>query len=167
MFLYFFTFVHKSIWWKWEITLLFPMKIALIWPFLTLYSSPPSQINCLHHFRPVSLLIHVKIIFMAFISKDINNRFIYSHRHTGNTMNSLVQGCTQIARFMGPTWGPSGSCRPQMGPMLAPWTLLSGVATPLLTRRHRSFYEAINTTNEWRIYMRATGQVLYTDVKCL
>ena len=25
-----------------------------------------------------------------------------------------------------PTWGPPGSCRPQMGPMLAPWTLLSG-----------------------------------------
>ena len=23
---------------------------------------------------------------------------------------------TQIARFTGPTWGPSGSCRPQMGP---------------------------------------------------
>ena len=33
---------------------------------------------------------------------------------------------TQIAKFMGPTWGPSGSCWPQMGPMLAPWTLLSG-----------------------------------------
>ena len=32
----------------------------------------------------------------------------------------------QIMRFMGPTWGPPGSCRPQMGPMLAPWTLLSG-----------------------------------------
>ena len=29
---------------------------------------------------------------------------------------------------MGPTWGPPGSCRPQMGPMLAPWTLLSGVS---------------------------------------
>ena len=27
---------------------------------------------------------------------------------------------------MGPTWGPPGSSRPQMGPMLAPWTLLSG-----------------------------------------
>ena len=26
----------------------------------------------------------------------------------------------QIARFMGPTWGPLGSCRPQVGPMLAP-----------------------------------------------
>ena len=34
---------------------------------------------------------------------------------------------SQIARFMGPTWGPPGSCRPQMGPMLAPRTLLSGI----------------------------------------
>ena len=33
---------------------------------------------------------------------------------------------TQIAKFMGPTWGPPGSCRPQKGPMLAQWTLLSG-----------------------------------------
>ena len=31
---------------------------------------------------------------------------------------------TQIANFIGPTWGPPGSCRPQMGPMLAPWFLL-------------------------------------------
>ena len=23
---------------------------------------------------------------------------------------------SQIAKFMGPTWGPPGSCRPQMGP---------------------------------------------------
>ena len=32
----------------------------------------------------------------------------------------------QIAKFMGPTWGPSGADRTQVGPMLAPWTLLSG-----------------------------------------
>ena len=31
-----------------------------------------------------------------------------------------------IARFMGPTWGPSRADRTQVGPMLAPWTLLSG-----------------------------------------
>ena len=36
----------------------------------------------------------------------------------------------QISKFMGPTWGPPGSCRPQMGPMLAPWILLSGESTP-------------------------------------
>ena len=29
---------------------------------------------------------------------------------------------------MGPIWGPPGSCRPQMGPVLAPWTLLSGIS---------------------------------------
>ena len=32
-----------------------------------------------------------------------------------------------IARFMGPTCGPSGAYRSQVGPMLAPWTLLSGL----------------------------------------
>ena len=31
-----------------------------------------------------------------------------------------------IARFMWPTWGPSGADRTEVGPMLAPWTLLSG-----------------------------------------
>ena len=53
--------------------------------------------------------------------------------HVG-PMNLAIRGVlhyvftvSQIARFMGPTWGPSGSCRTQMGPMLAPWTLLSGV----------------------------------------
>ena len=32
----------------------------------------------------------------------------------------------KLTQFMGTTWVPPGSCRPQMGPMLAPWTLLSG-----------------------------------------
>ena len=34
---------------------------------------------------------------------------------------------SQITKFIGPTWGPPGSRRPQMGPMLTPWTLLSGM----------------------------------------
>ena len=38
---------------------------------------------------------------------------------------TLTVKVTQITKFMGPTWGPPGSCRPHMGPMLAPWTLLS------------------------------------------
>ena len=41
---------------------------------------------------------------------------------------------------MGPTWGPSGADRTQVGPMLAPWTLLSGTLSHktiknLLTRQ--------------------------------
>ena len=35
---------------------------------------------------------------------------------------------------MGPAWGPPGSCRPQMGPMLVPWTLLSGLSPSLCPR---------------------------------
>ena len=32
-----------------------------------------------------------------------------------------------MAKFIGPTWGPPGSRRPQMGPILAPSTFLSGM----------------------------------------
>ena len=38
----------------------------------------------------------------------------------------LVQSIL-ISRFMGPIWVPSVTDRTQVGPMLAPWTLLSGV----------------------------------------
>ena len=41
---------------------------------------------------------------------------------------------TQIAKLMGPTWGPPGSCRPQMGHMMAQWTLPSG-ESPLKDRQ--------------------------------
>ena len=36
-------------------------------------------------------------------------------------------GASLIARFMGPTWGPSRADRTQVGPMLAPWNLQSGM----------------------------------------
>ena len=41
--------------------------------------------------------------------------------------SEALRGNCQITRFMGPTWGPPGSCRLQMGPMLAPWALLYGL----------------------------------------
>ena len=36
-----------------------------------------------------------------------------------------------ITRFMGPTWGPSGANMTQVGPILAPWSLLSGPLSKL------------------------------------
>ena len=47
-------------------------------------------------------------------------------RHCTHYDVTVMMWCTQMTTLMGPTWGPPGSCRPQMGPMLAPWTLLSG-----------------------------------------
>ena len=44
--------------------------------------------------------------------------------------HSLIIRVTPLnARSMGPIWGPSGADRTQVGPMLAPWTLLSGSIT--------------------------------------
>ena len=59
----------------------------------------------------------------------------------------------QIAKFMGPTWGPHWFCRPQMGPMLAPWTLLSGERylrdnIYLITGTHHGFHQ-ISGTQTW------------------
>ena len=50
--------------------------------------------------------------------------------------NEVQVKVTQITKFMGPTWGPPGSCRPQMGPMMAPWALLSGYFSDLIYQLH-------------------------------
>ena len=56
---------------------------------------------------------------------------------------------SQITRFMGPTWGPPGSCRPQVGSMLAPWTLLSRV-TCLLEELDKRNQTMKYSWNAWR-----------------
>ena len=68
---------------------------------------------------------------------------------------------SQIAKFMGPTWGPPGSCRPQMGPMMAPWTLLSGRvfgSTTLVTRVSLTDMRNINNPA-----LQAERLVLFSD----
>ena len=42
-----------------------------------------------------------------------------------STVPHMPMITTQIAKFMGPSWCPPGSWRPQVGPMLATWILLS------------------------------------------
>ena len=53
---------------------------------------------------------------------------------------------TQIARFTWPTWGPPGSCRRQVGPIWAPWTLLSGkVLHTSLQKLRQNVKQKLNT----------------------
>ena len=47
--------------------------------------------------------------------------------HPINPMLFPTGNHSPIARFMGTTWGPSGADRTQVGPMLTPWTVLSGL----------------------------------------
>ena len=49
---------------------------------------------------------------------------------------------------MGPIWGPPGSCRPQVGPMLAPWTLLSGSSSCAL---RGTTHQLASTHSGWNI----------------
>ena len=68
---------------------------------------------------------------------------------------------TQIAKFMGPTWGPTGSCRTQMGPMLAPWTLLSGQASNL------DVLETHTYINSYRVVQLKMASFLMSHTKTL
>ena len=47
-----------------------------------------------------------------------------------------IENASQIAKSMGPTWGPPGSCRRRTGPMLAPWTLLLGLLVKCYAKQH-------------------------------
>ena len=49
---------------------------------------------------------HTHIYINIYICHDRQNRLIFQSE------------TPQIARFTGPTWGPPGSCRPQVGPCL-------------------------------------------------
>ena len=51
-----------------------------------------------------------------------------------------------ITRFMGPTWGPSGADRTQVGPMLAPWTLLSGLPSHINEENSTLEFKALTYT---------------------
>ena len=60
-----------------------------------------------------------------------------------------------MARFMGPTWGPSGAHRTQVGLMFAPWTLLSGYTIYYTNKSISSKIFTIGNTwhirNDWHL----------------
>ena len=53
-----------------------------------------------------------------------------------------------ISRFMGPTWGAPGADRTPVGPMLAPWTLLSGSFLALVYEGFSSWDGSLGKYNE-------------------
>ena len=64
---------------------------------------------------------------------------------------------SQIAKFMGLTWGPPGSYRPQMGPMLAQGILLSGITLCLVKVCNLSIFVQI-----FRFRQTISGRLLIT-----
>ena len=76
---------------------------------------------------PSSIYDHDNLFWMSIIHCSGCHKKLIVLYYNNMTVTSL-----QIAKFMGPTRGPPGSCRPQMDPVLAPWTLLSGSICKLL-----------------------------------
>ena len=77
---------------------------------------------CRDGWNYISRYVYIKRMIIRFeyiYSTTIKKQF-FNYRSFSNHKAPL------IARFMGPTRGPSGVDRTQVGPMLAPWTLLSG-----------------------------------------
>ena len=68
-------------------------------------------------------------------------------------------GIALIARFMGPTWGPSGDARTQVGPILAPRTFLSGVIWPALFVTGCT--ESCHFENSWCNHWRKCHEILF------
>ena len=72
------------------------------------------------------------ITLIIYVQTNINQRCMYASlglrmlTHGGQDKMAAIFLTNQIAKFMGRTWGPPWSCRPQLGPILDPWTLLSG-----------------------------------------
>ena len=80
---------------------------------------PPITIHCYHNKRHFSTHL------------QINKPSLRDIRPTVKWGIALV--ISQIARIMGPTWDPPGSCRLQVGPMQTPRALLSGIIFTLLS----------------------------------
>ena len=72
------------------------------------------------------------------------------------TQRTWRQTCAAslMAMSMWPTWGPSGADRTQVGPMLAPWTLLCGTCSMyivflLIYRKWPRFYTSDMAMMRW------------------
>ena len=76
----------------------------------------------LGHWQMVLYYIFIwNIINGARYSRQLSQRVVQIRAWISNIIPSL------IAMFMGPIWGPFGADRTKVGPMLAQWTLLSGM----------------------------------------
>ena len=87
------------------------------------------SINCKKKFstRRVTIRGYVESArnnFTAFLSPP---RIVWCVPLTNHRTHVFFYITSQIARFIWLIWGPYGTCRPRIGPMLVPWILLSGI----------------------------------------
>ena len=121
---------HRTLY---DVTVMLPFVPSLIYTLLlshvisVLCDIGPSynQIwyNNMEHTMLVIFYILCYITKTKLLNCDLDTYFTPCHRESTKREMQL----SLIARFMEPPWGASGADRIQVGPMLTPWTLLSGM----------------------------------------
>ena len=99
------------------------------------------------HYWQIATLVTQKSLFTVTHALSFMSSTLIAMKYTWGAMMR-----TLIARFIRPTWGPSKADRNQVGPMLAPWTLLSGYLSCMLTskltaKRHHGQWRTANITD--------------------
>ena len=100
------------------------------------------------------------IMFTIFITLTLIGARMNDYHNMVVTVASIrvFHAAALTERFMGPTWGPYGADRTQVGPMLALWTLLSGRLLHNFESSSNSIMTCF-TLYMWYI-MRSSSQVL-------
>ena len=93
-------------------------------PFYMFYKDCKYSV-CYYAFGNLGISQYIKLSHNTLLHTELPLNMSTNHRPDAE-LTYNTQYLLQIARFMGPTWGPSGANRTQVGPMLAPWTSLSG-----------------------------------------
>ena len=118
------------------------------WPFVGEFTGH----RWIPHTKASDAVLLIFPLVCVWINDWVNNRnvfFIDMCEYRSNidgiceyrsNIDGIMIDTALVARFMGPTWGPSGADRTQVGPMLAPWTLLSGNLFAWLTDNKNSTY---------------------------
>ena len=133
--------------WAWYVIYLSTYRV--VWvnqikknPFIKIYTT---ETPAFYHLLVFNKWVPTKLWSQVQLNKDILLPSLIFRLPGSTLLNVLkhhsIHGCMSyhcgkkttihkpslLANFMGPTWGPSGADRTQVGPMLAPWTLLSGI----------------------------------------
>ena len=90
------------------------------WEFKRLISSFIVKFMCV--FLCTVVFNHNKMLYVLLKFWEITTNYLFNGNNLGYVHVTLcifwghIMNITQIAKFMGPTWGPPGSCRSQMDP---------------------------------------------------
>ena len=95
-------------------------------------------------------LSSLRLVIRSLLNKQSRCHWCETLWRSCGQMDPFTENPDSKAHGANPTWGPPGSFRPQMGPVLAPWTLLSGKG--MLVRL---------STADWRHWMLSKGKAVY------